>query len=133
MKGEEVDRGVISSLEHSGRGIASFVIALVLTVAILMILFMGEAYGPPRHYSDKAPVVSLLIVGGGFVANLVGLGLAIGGLCDRVRKKAFAKWGLALNLLIFAFFLVAVVLPIISTLTAPSAEDEMRKVIEGLP
>jgi hypothetical protein len=38
---------------------------------------------------------------GGFALNLISLGLAIAGLCERRRKKVFAILGLVINIVLF--------------------------------
>jgi hypothetical protein len=92
-------------LKHSRFGIASFIIALgvgvfeFVLIAIAGVLAM-QAGGELDENSPEAMIVGLGVFAG-FGMNLISLGLAIAGLCDRNRKKVFAVLGLVINILLF--------------------------------
>jgi len=87
--------------KHSGVGITSFIISLVMAiVAFIIVIIAGvlEASSPGGmdENSVAAAVVGLAIFGCIFV-QLVALGLGIGGLIQKYRKKLFAILGTAFS------------------------------------
>ena len=86
---------------QSGLGIASFVISLI-GIAITLVLFGVAGYmeaSTPGGMDEAAPetiLVGLLLIAAGFLL-LVGLGLGIGGLFQRNRRRLFAVLGLAFS------------------------------------
>lgn len=82
---------------HSGLGIASFVISILSGVLIFFLIVIAgvmEASTPGGMDEESvgAIVVGLFLIGFLFTA-LVALGLGIGGLVQRNRKKIFAILG----------------------------------------
>ena len=59
-----------------------------------------QAGGELDENSPEAMIVGLGVFAG-FGLNLISLGLAIAGLCERRRKKVFAVLGLVINILLF--------------------------------
>jgi hypothetical protein len=82
---------------HSGLGIASFVISILAGTSIfvgIVVVAVMEATTPGGVDENSAEVIvvgAILIAGVG--VDLVALGLGIGGLCQRSRKKLFALLG----------------------------------------
>ncbi|MBI5777861.1 MAG: hypothetical protein HZA49_00195 [Planctomycetes bacterium] len=91
-------------LRHSGFGIASFIISLVMGVADFLLLAAAGIMevSTPGGIDDKSAsaVILGLIMIGGFVLNLAGLAFGIVGLLARDRKKVLAILGLIFNLII---------------------------------
>jgi hypothetical protein len=90
-------------LPHSGLGIASFVIGLVVVVIILlMILLIGVLVSnrANRNTADTMAAMTGLFICGGALASLVGLGLGMAGVFQEDRNRTFAVIGLILNGLI---------------------------------
>jgi len=91
-------------LKHSRFGIASFIIALAggvfefILIAIAGVLSV-QAGGELDENSPEAILIGLGILAG-FALNLISMGLAIAGLCERRRNKVFAILGLAINILL---------------------------------
>lgn len=86
---------------HSRLGIASFVIAIVLTVAyaiefVVAGILEASTPGGMDEESPEAILIGLSIFGAGLV-NLVGVALGIAGLCTANHKRLFAILGLAFN------------------------------------
>ena len=86
-------------LKHSGLGITSFIISLVMAlIAFIIIIIAGvmEASSPggidESSAAAAAAVVGLLIIGC-LLVQLVALGLGIAGLIQKNRKKIFAVLG----------------------------------------
>jgi len=84
-------------LRHSGLGIASTVIAAV-TIIYFLVVIVGSIVIADNRVADYSFVVvlGLLIILGG-LANLTGLGLGIGAVAQKNRKKVMAILGLVLN------------------------------------
>ncbi|HLU13523.1 MAG TPA: hypothetical protein VKZ64_06150 [Arenimonas sp.] len=83
--------------KHSGLGIASFIISLVAGLAILIAIVIAgimEANTPGGidENSPEAILLGLVLIGMMFL-DLVALGLGIGALFQRDRKKIFAILG----------------------------------------
>jgi hypothetical protein len=90
-------------LPHSGLGIASFVIGLVVVVIVLlMVLLIGvlAANRANRNTADTMAAMTGLSICGGALASLVGLGLGMAGVIQEDRNRTFAVIGLILNGLI---------------------------------
>lgn len=84
-------------LKHSGLGIASFVTSIVagLFTFILIIVAGVLETSTPGGIDEKSPaaiIIGLLIIAF-ILASLVSLGLGIGGLFTKERKKIFAILG----------------------------------------
>ncbi len=89
--------------KHSGLGIASFVISIIAALITFVLVVMAgvmtvKAGGQMDEQSPHAVVLGCSILAAGFL-YLVGIGLAIGGLCQRNRYRVFPILGLVLNLL----------------------------------
>jgi hypothetical protein len=84
---------------HSGLGIASFIIAMVVVVVgLVAVLLIVLASGRP-YRRDAEPLIAMLVglICLGFVAALVGIGLGIGGCVQEDRNRTFAVTGLIIN------------------------------------
>jgi hypothetical protein len=91
-------------LKHSGIGIASFVISMAAGVGMVLVFVVAGVMqlrmsGGLREHKVMAMVVGLIVLGL-LLASLSGIGLAIGGLCQKERRKVFSALGLAFNLAI---------------------------------
>ncbi len=87
--------------KHSGIGIASFIISTVVgLLAFLLIIVAGvmEASTPGGidENSSSAVVVGLLIIGV-LGIDVVALGLGIGGLMQKDRRKIFSVLGVVFS------------------------------------
>jgi len=88
--------------KHSGLGIASFVISIIAALITFVLVVMAgvmaaRAGGQMDEQSPQAVVVGCSILAAGFL-YLIGIGLAIGGLCQRNCYRVFPILGLILNL-----------------------------------
>ena len=100
---DDVRYGGPRHLPHSGLGIASFIIGLVVVVIILlMVLLIGvlASNRANRNTAETMGVMTGLFVCGGALASLVGLGLGMAGVFQEDRNRTFAVIGLILNGLI---------------------------------
>lgn len=84
--------------KHSGYGIASFVIAVVvglLEFVLIVVAGVIEA-STPGGMDENSPIAILLGLGlfGGLLADVFGMALGIAGLCQANRSKVFAVLGL---------------------------------------
>jgi hypothetical protein len=91
---------------HSGFGIASFILGVILAVLdlfLLMIAAIAESR-TPGGLDENSPQAVLIGLGllGSMAAQLVGLTLGIVGLFMSSRLKAFAIAGTVVNGLVFA-------------------------------
>jgi len=88
--------------KHSGLGIASFVISIIAALIIFVLVVMAGVMaakegGKMNEQSPEAAVLGCSILAAGLL-YLVGIGLAIGGLCQRNRHRVFPVMGLVLNI-----------------------------------
>ncbi len=84
-------------LKHSGLGIASFVISILSGILMFLLFAIAGVVGAttPGGMDEKsmvAIVIGLSLFAGLFVA-LLALGLGIGGLLQKERRKLFAILG----------------------------------------
>lgn len=91
-------------LKHSGFGIASFIISLVIGAGeFVMLIIAGVMEATtPGGIDDKsasAIILGLLLIGG-LLINLAGAAFGIVGLLARDRKKVLAIIGLIFNLIV---------------------------------
>jgi hypothetical protein len=97
----KIYKGDASLGKHSGRGIASFVIAItvgVLYLSVLGLMVILAAIAPELTQGRPAMLhifTAMMLVG--VFANVVGVVLGISGVCQKNRKKLFAVLGLVLN------------------------------------
>jgi ABC-type antimicrobial peptide transport system permease subunit len=87
--------------KHSGMGIASFIISLVMLFIQILIYNFFTTHG----HSDSLGALILC-----FIANLVGVGLGIAGLAQKGRKRIFSVLGTTLNGIPSLVFLITVIL-----------------------
>jgi len=90
-----------SPMKHSGFGIASFIISLVIGVTELFFVIIAGVLevtttGGIDEESAVVIILGLLMIGG-LVVSLVGTGLGITGLVRKNRKKVFSILGLVFN------------------------------------
>jgi hypothetical protein len=112
-------------LPHSGFGVASFVISLV--VGALEFVLVGVAgyleSSKPGGLDEESPEAVLLGLGiiGGAIVAVLGIMIGIAGLVQDRRRKVFAGLGVACNILIIIGIAVLIVIGIAME-TAPGAE-----------
>jgi len=90
-------------LPHSGLGIASFIIGLVVVVIVLLMILLIAVLASNRANRNTAETMGVMtgiFVCVGALASLVGLGLGMGGVFQEDRNRTFAVIGLILNGLI---------------------------------
>ena len=111
----EYGGGVVGREEkHSGMGIASLVLAILVGILAFLIIAVAGVLETtmPGGLDEDAPLTAL--IGLAIIccplANLVGLGLGIGGLMQRRRKKLTAILGAIGNGLVFSGVLAIIVL-----------------------
>ncbi len=86
-----------SEQKHSGIGIASFIVSIVAGILIFILIVIAgimesSTHGGVNKESAQMITLGLLIIAMLFV-DLIALGLGIGGLCQKGRKKIFALLG----------------------------------------
>jgi len=90
-----------SLLRHSGLGIASFILSLMVgAVEFLVIMAAGIVEATTPGGMDEQSMAAILIglfILGGLMANMAGVGLGIAGLVQRDRKRVFSTLGLVFN------------------------------------
>ena len=101
----QIEQPASPDMKHSGLGVASFSVALVvliLTFIIVVIAGVMEASTPGGMDENSAAV---MMVGFGVIgmllANVVAFGLGIGGIFQRDRKKLYAILGMTFSMLTF--------------------------------
>ena len=104
---------------HSGLGIASFVISIIAGLIMFALVVMAgimtvKAGGQLDEQSPEAVVLGCSILAGSFL-YLVGIGLAIGGLCQRNRHKVFPVLGLVLNIVFLLGIAVLMVIGLVAS------------------
>jgi hypothetical protein len=86
--------------KHSGTGIASFIISLVMGVFILLLILVAgvaqASIGDCKDTEMAEGIFGVLILGCLF-GNLVGVGLGIAGLAQKDRKHVFPILGTTIN------------------------------------
>jgi hypothetical protein len=109
----EDDRG----LKHSGLGIASFIIAIVLGVFEFLFIVVAGIVETTNSGGIEAKPTIAIVVGMsillGVGLSLVGIGLGIAGLIQKNRKKVFTILGLVFNIAVIIMVLGIVVIGII--------------------
>jgi hypothetical protein len=85
---------------HSGLGIASFIIGLIVIVLTLLVVLLSvvvQANRAHRSTADAMLGISLLFGCVGLLASVVGLGLGVAGVFQEDRNRTFAVVGIILN------------------------------------
>jgi hypothetical protein len=102
-------------LKHSGLGILSVVLAALSAVAVVVTLVVAAAMSandPTLFDDDEGPATMAL--GAAVILeaclSLVGVGLGIGGLADKSRRKVFPAIGVVFNGLIILAVVALMVL-----------------------
>ena len=99
--------------KHSGFGIASFVIALVVGVLeFVLIVAAGILESTtPGGIDENSPIAIVLglVMIGGFLLDLLAIIFGIVGLCQHNRSKIFAILGLVIGCLVVAGCLLLIV------------------------
>jgi hypothetical protein len=90
-------------MRHSGFGIASFVMSILVGIAIFLLVVVAGVMesstpGGIDEESAGAIVLGLLILACG-AADLLALGLGIGGMFQANRKRIFAVFGIVFSAL----------------------------------
>jgi hypothetical protein len=86
-------------MKHSGLGVASFVVSLIVGAIELITIISAaalEVQGQMTETSVSAVVIGMVILVGLF-ANLVGIGLGIASVAQNKAKKIFGILGLIFN------------------------------------
>lgn len=101
------------ALKHSGLGIAAFVISLVAGIGMFLVFVIAgmmqlRMSGGLSEHKGAVMMVGVVVIGL-FLTNLVGTGLAIGGLCQKERRKIFPILGLVFNSVIVFGVLVLMI------------------------
>jgi len=101
-------------LRHSGIGIASFIISLVIFVFFIL-LFAGAGFigvAASGQISETSPVIMMigLLAIIGLVVCLIGIGLGIGGFFQKNRKRIFSILGLSFNALVFFGVVILIII-----------------------
>jgi hypothetical protein len=93
---------------HSGLGIASFLVAVVIGLAETAIVgwISYMTVSKPGTITPESPlaIIAGLAMLGGLAVTFLGAGLGIGGIFQRNRKRVFAVLGLVFNLMILVAF-----------------------------
>ena len=88
-------------MKHSGLGVASFIMSIVLGVSDFAIfIFAGIVEAGTPGGMDEESVVAILIglfIIGSVFANVAGVALGIAGVVQRDRQKVFSILGVAFN------------------------------------
>ena len=78
--------------KHSGVGIASFITSIVVGILIFFLIVVSGVMVASMPSEGLFVVVGLFVIAL-LIADIVALGLGIGGLCQKDRKKIFAILG----------------------------------------
>jgi len=78
--------------KHSGIGIASFITSIVVGILIFFVIVVSGVMAVSMPSEGLFVVVGLFVIAL-LIADIVALGLGIGGLCQKDRKKIFAILG----------------------------------------
>jgi hypothetical protein len=101
--------------KRSGRGIASFVIAIaagVLYLSVLGLMVILAAIAPELTQDRPAMLhIFTAMIMAGFLGNIVGVVLGISGVCQKNRKKLFAVLGLVFNSIAVIWFGILMAIP----------------------
>ena len=87
--------------KHSGMGIASFIISLVIGVGVFLAIVIAgviKVANPESLHNESigTALLGLFIIGCLFI-NLIGIGLGIAGLVQKNRKRIFSILGTIIN------------------------------------
>jgi len=87
--------------KHSGMGIASFIISLVIGVGVLLAIVIAGVIkvANPESLQDESigtALIGLFVIACLFI-NLIGIGLGIAGLVQKNRKRIFSILGTIIN------------------------------------
>lgn len=92
-----------SPKKHSGLGISSFIISIITAIIVFALIVMAGIMESrsPGGMDEEAPQTMVLgcFILAGLLMYLIGIGLAIGGLCQTSRNRLFAVLGLIFNIL----------------------------------
>jgi hypothetical protein len=89
-----------SRLPHSGLGVASFIISLIVIVlTVLVVLLSVVARANRAHHSTADAMLGITLLFGctGLLACVVGLSLGVAGVFQEDRNRTFAVVGIILN------------------------------------
>lgn len=102
------DQAASTELQHSGVGIASFVICLLSGVSLLVLFgiaaYMGSQSPDGMDEEDSSTIVLGIAVIGGGMGQLFSLLLGVVALSQPNRKKVFAILGTVFSLLAVLMF-----------------------------
>ncbi len=87
--------------EHSGWGIASFIISMIGTLLFFCMMYF-LFFGDDSKFRNLMIVLTLL---GSIGLDFIGIGLGITGLLQKNKKRVFAIWGMALPVGTILYFL----------------------------
>ena len=101
-------------LRHSGLGIASFIMSLVIALTVFILIVVAGILetttpGGMDEDSPAAMIVGLFVIGG-LIGNLAGMALGITGMVQKNRKRIFSILGLILNGVVFFGILLLIII-----------------------
>ena len=94
--------------KHSRKGVASFVISLVVWFTLVPMMF-GEIFGITKiqHFGAEHQQILFCWFIIGLILNPVCMGLGIAGMLDKDRKRVFAVLGVIFNYCLLIAILIA--------------------------
>ena len=105
MDSLQIEQPAGAEMKHSGLGVASFTLAmvvLVLTFIIVIVAGVMETSAPAGMDEGSSTVIMLgFAIIGMLIANVVAFGLGIGGIFQQNRKKLYAVLGMTFAMLTF--------------------------------
>lgn len=111
---EKMCQGIHAAPRHSGLGIASFMISMVVIGFFFFLLFLAAVLGviAPDSAEISCMITKILsaFVMFAALANLVGLGLGLVSMWQIGSKKVYPILGLVFNLIIFAGMIVLIII-----------------------
>lgn len=106
------------TLKHSGMGIASFIMSLLLGPGLFLLVIIAGVLqaSTPGGIDNTSPAAVFLGLIMLFTAGLtlIGIGLGIAGVVQKKRKKIFAVLGLIFNSVVVLAFLLLMIVGLIS-------------------
>ena len=105
MDSLQMEQPAGAEMKHSGLGVASFTLAIVVLVLTFIIVIIAGVMetSAPAGMDEGSPTVVMLgfAIIGMLIANVVAFGLGIGGVFQQDRKKLYAVLGMTFAMLTF--------------------------------
>lgn len=104
--------------KHSGLGIASFIISIICGLAIFSLIVLAGVMdattpGGIDENSAEAIILGLFLIAF-LILDFIGIGLGIGGLCQKNRNKIFAVLGVIFTALTILLTLAIMIVGTVS-------------------